>query len=878
MGLFFQRAGICERCSLHNDWPTLRHPKMDGDGYPDADILILGEAPGEDEDQRGRPFMGASGSYLRTVIERSMPPGLRIRYTNTVRCRPTKDGKNRTPTKDEVYCCSSFLEQEIQKVRPLVVIGTGDVPLHRIDPSLGSISTLRGIPFPASMGGVSFWYYPVFHPAYIIRKGRNESAAETVFRTDLVRIGKLVESGVLDTPQPLPLPYNKGIRTYRSISPDVFREELNVLFDHAEMDRQTIAVDIETDGLDPFTSKQGVLTMAFGYEKETIAVSINHPESPNPDLLPVIQEVLGQREWAHHDLFELYWFCFLFGEDWLYQAFYDDQGNNRIFDIKVLLRFMFHRSGVLDLGTATRLLLGVNIKNITGLDASAPWQNYRLSEWLEYNGHDARFESMLLDRCMSSHFVHPDMAADTSTDNWPDSQPEGVWDQWEHVWKTIDIGLVVTLMRYRGLRVDPDEANLLLKKYSDRIIEIEKTLYALPEIQRAEQLMGRRFKINSSVDVKFVLKDVLGFSITRHAKHSSEDDSESTDAEMLESLLESGSDVPRMLLDYRENFKVLSTYVKPIATGKITVDNVIHSEYSTVSVITGRRSSKKPNMQNVPKRNPQHMKDIRSCFVAPEGHVFLSMDYGQLEARIIGMASRDPNLVKFQREDYDIHSFFRDAFIEMHPKIVNKYREELKTDDKKEILKAMRTDIKANFVFASLYGSTNSSCAEKLNLPEQTVQPLTDLFWETFPGVLEYRQKIWSFYRKYGYVRNLYGRRRGGILSDNEQINFPIQSTAADLCRDALTRLMDYAFKNRKPWLVPNIEIHDDIETIVPEDKLEEAIKDQSGIMLSMDYEWIIVPLVVESACGKVWGQLEDLKEKGKFRGNYRTQESAHRI
>lgn len=1023
MGFFFQKKTGCDSCPIQKDWRGLSHPCLSAPPASEAQILIVDEYPEKQSDIVGIPFSGPRGRYVRQEVSRTFSHlrDHQIRYTSIVRCHVPD---SRKIDSEVVQQCSSFLDKEILETRPLLVIGLGDKVLKRFEPEAGSLFFWRGIPFPVRIKDFGFWFFPIFDPSSFIKNKKEMESKLPVFRGDLQSLRKWHTVGP-GRPELLEIPYNKNVETFRKIKPDDLYDKLTRLFDEAKKDQQTVGFDIETDGLDPFRSEKGILTMAWGYENHSIAVPINHPESPNPDLLPVVRDVLKTHPWAHHDSFELQWLGHLFGEDWLFQAFYQDKdsfetGSPSIFDVKALLRFLFHRSGILDLGTATRLILGKNIKTISSLDASKSWWSYTLQEWLDYNALDARFESMLLDRCLSSWLPGNETPQDFSTDDWYRGKDFTVWDQWDHVCKTMEVSFVTSLMYLRGLNIDSEKAKDLLDRYEGRDKKIREDILALEAVRETSRRMGKTFRPSARDDVIFLFKDVLGHSLKKPSKKDRDEEKDSADAAMLEELMESGSKEASLILDFRENFKNLGTYIKPIASHKIVENNRIHPQYSTTSVITGRRcvakgtlvsvqmfpfykkipieeikkgdlvycyddqmnpsvsvvlwsgqtghrnvvrihwegtgtyeqkgfvdvtpehpirtpdgfyrpaqdlspgsliacipqqgyglhlnlkntsshkvtkleylkesvdvydievehfhnfigneiclhnSSKAPNIQNVPSRNPEFKKDLRSLVVPPEGHVFLSMDYGQLEARIIGMASRDPNLTKYQREDYDIHSRYRDILLDHCPFLYDRYKERLQTDIREKILKMLRTDVKSLLVFASLYGSTNSSCAKKLGIDDDALEPVTHKFWSEFGGILDWRERIWDFYGRYGYVRNLFGRRRYGPLSENEQINFPIQSTAADICREALIRLGKKSFEEKKPWLLPRIEVHDDIETIVPEERLEETIQIQSSVMLSMDFDWITVPLIVEYSVGKSWGSLE---EKGKFRGDYR--------
>lgn len=150
----------CETCSLKKEWPALAHPKMPLDARRGADLLILGEAPGEREDQEGRPFVGKAGQFLREHLPSSAKD--RVAFQNVVRCRPPD---NRTPSNLEMQSCSEHLIRDIEALKPKAILGLGTIPFLAAwgekTPPL-PISDIRGIRFPAKFGSHLCWFFPTF--------------------------------------------------------------------------------------------------------------------------------------------------------------------------------------------------------------------------------------------------------------------------------------------------------------------------------------------------------------------------------------------------------------------------------------------------------------------------------------------------------------------------------------------------------------------------------------------------------------------------------------------------------------------------------------------------------------------------------------------
>jgi len=222
-------------------------------------------------------------------------------------------------------------------------------------------------------------------------------------------------------------------------------------------------------------------------------------------------------------------------------------------------------------------------------------------------------------------------------------------------------------------------------------------------------------------------------------------------------------------------------------------------------------------------------------------------DYGQIEGRLIAVASQDPVYCKMIWEDYDVH-------LDWAERIANKYEEILdpKLDDEKAI-KKFRKDVKNQWTFPQFYGSSIYSIARAMKIPTEIMLDLNDEFWDIFGGIKRWQEWLVKFYKKHGYVETLMGHRRRGPLSYNEIINTPIQGTAGRLCINAMNKVCDSGIETV-------MQIHDDITSYVPDDSLEPTIDSIANIMCdTSDYPWINVPIAVEITAGPNWFDQEEI-------------------
>lgn len=166
-------AASCERCAL----AATRTQVVFGAGDPHANLFVIGEAPGKDEDLRGEPFVGRAGEFLTTALRDAGTPRETIYIANTVKCRPPA---NRVPAPDEIQACFSWLDEQIALVDPLVILTLGNVASRLILQTDVGITNLRG---RAHLSG-SRWVVPTLHPSYVLRSGRSGARA-TEFAADL---------------------------------------------------------------------------------------------------------------------------------------------------------------------------------------------------------------------------------------------------------------------------------------------------------------------------------------------------------------------------------------------------------------------------------------------------------------------------------------------------------------------------------------------------------------------------------------------------------------------------------------------------------------------------------------------------------------------
>lgn len=800
--------------------PAAESPEMEPEGDEDAPIYVLGEAPGETEDRKGRPFIGVSGRFLRRRLPRSG-----IRFNNVIRTRPPR---NRKPEPHEIEAFRPSVIRDIEETQPDAIFGFGAVALNWAMPGLTklskSIKVARGRRFPIRIGEHECWFYPMLHPAYIlrVRDERDDKVPgkewERAFRGDIERAVREIELG-LEVPYIEPADEEHLLQGLRF--PDSVREIERELEWVAT--RKVAAGDIETQGYRPYTDYARVLTLAFGTYKRTVAFGLDHPSckwsrTERKRILAAVRNLLvnGPRCIIQNLPFEQEWFAWLFGPEILRQArWHDTLAEAYVLDERV---------GGHNLDYLARLTLGLPLKSLSPVDVTKLHEE-KLPTVLRYNGLDAKY----------THRIHQCL--------WPEVQEEGLRDVYD-----AQISRVPTLVlaQREGLPISVPRVRKFDKLYLEEMTNWEEQANKLPEV-RSYREDHPDFSLANNAGVIEIFRDVLG-----RTEGETERDGYSADKKVLEEIGDAEPLAP-MVLGYRHAAKLHSTYVtRFLPESKNTYlfpDGKVHCRFNLTDTKTGRLSSEDPNNQNWPKHKDRQ---IRRIVKAPKGWRLLSADYGQIEARVIAMASKDRRYCKMIWDDYDIHLEWAEYVANLWPKIFRKRGSDMPK---------FRQAIKNELVFPAFFGASSRSIAKSLELPEDVVEEIFDRFWRTFSGVRKWQRKLWTSYERRGYVETLTGRRRRGPISWNMAINSPVQGTASDITVDAMDRLSIFAEEEDAPFLQPLLNNHDAIEFLVPVSEVDYAIETIGTMMVEPQWEWEIVPRAVDVEEGPDWYLMKPVRK-----------------
>lgn len=817
----------CRACPLNKQAGT----NMPASGAEKPLIYVLGEAPGKDEQEQGVQFVGESGQLLRANIPRDFKRHLR--FNNIVRTRPPG---NATPEKVEIECCRPSIVRDIEQTKPKIVLGFGNVPLNWVS-GFNGITFWRGRRMPVKIGSHSCWYYPMLHPSFLLRQRRGNgmpSEDERMFRLDLQRAFAEVENlppAIVHTPAMV----QEGTEIITEGGSVGLRQLREALEWAAE--QPAIGLDYETKGLRPYDrEKTKVLSASVSDGTRSIAFPFDHSESQwTPQDRNVVQELwikfLTQAKGvkiAHNLSFEMEWSGVRFDTDTIRAGRWEDSSTQAcIIDERKGDR----KPGCFSLEFLVQQYFGFNIKKLAGVDRGN-LDETPIEAVLMYNAPDAKYAKLLWDKQRER------------------IEADGLQEAYELGLRRVP---ACVLTQIKGLPVDQKEVARLQVKYGNEIERVEKQISKISAVKEFERQKGRRFEPFSNPDVIFLLKDILKRTEIFVEDKYTKKQKLSADKKVLDLI-----DHPfaKLLVELREQNKRKSTYVDPLSVGSpiLYPDQLIHAQYNTIFAETGRFSVNDPSLQNFPKRNAEAV-EVRKQVAAPPGCVVLSIDLGQIEARIIAIFTKDKHFVKALWERYDIHMEWTERLAHAYPARIG--GKKFLTD--KKVMKTFRTDVKNQWTFPLFFGARLESASGYLKIPPEVLKPIYNEFWRQFAGVKAWQDKQVEFYNEHGYVSCLTGRRRRGPLSLNQILNSPVQGTAAELIAVAMARLSEMG----DPELQPELNIHDDLTWVrVPEKRVDYVAENAIKCMIDAPFPWAkLVPLTAEMSVGPNWFEMESVGE-----------------
>lgn len=830
------RTLSCEVCPRSAD-KTLHTPKLKPSGTNSPSIYLLGSAPSTEEDEDNNHWTDAAGTFIYNTFGRQYMDR-HVRSNFVTQCRGDQ-------TQIEVECCRLRIVADIEESKPAVIVGIGDSPLCWATGLSSNAVRHRGSKFAVKIGNHVCWFYSILYPNFVHKKkSYGKSEYQLAIEHDILAAKALAESGL--APTYYRGSYDSGIQIITGREAGDFQRLESALNEHAKAPLS--GLDIETTGLRPYMLKDPrILMAAVGTFDHTTAFSIDHPEGWGTDnqrrkVRSLFLEYLLQsgKKACHNAAFEMEWLEHEYGGRLLRLTEWDDT--------MAMAHTLDERPGTKSLDHQCIMLFGFSLKALSNIDPARILE-YRLEVALKYNALDTKWTNRVRDTHMPEIVQDPKLLAEYN--------------------RKVRLAPTLVLTQSIGVPVDMEYAVTGAKKLRTDIEAVEAKIQKAPEVKQFTRTIGT-FIPSSPDHVLQLMRDVCKRDEVKTVDKVTGATKWSSDEEALSSIPTAEVPSAALVLEHRGLSKLLSTYLEPVISGKIlSRDDLIRCVYSAMVAVTGRLAAEDPNLQNWPKRKHKWVRGI-IAYLKSLGYEFVACDYGQIEFRVVGMASEDTNLVKYCWTGYDVHAYWATRMLEEYPAwadyIIKEWPEVLKTDDPdKAILKTGRQEAKNGWVFPQLFGSSSRSCAEQLHLPQDIADKLAAEFWDEFKGVKRWQEKLLSNYEKRLYVETLGGRKRRGPMTKNEIINMPIQGTAADIVTEAMNHCSEEAEAADIPNMHPLLNVHDDLTFGMHETQTGKLVPRIVEIMCKPRFEWINVPLVVEVSVGRRWDELEKL---GDFRSD----------
>ena len=401
------------------------------------------------------------------------------------------------------------------------------------------------------------------------------------------------------------------------------------------------------------------------------------------------------------------------------------------------------------------------------------------------------------------------------------------------VYETLERPLVPVLaqMEMTGIQVDRHTLSRMSSAFSQKMAGLEAEIHAMA---------GGPFNVGSPKQLGEILFEKMGLPGGEKGKTGAY----ATGADILEDLA-TEHELPGRVLDWRQLSKLKSTYTDALQDHINPETGRVHTSYSLTGAVTGRLSSTDPNLQNIPIRTEEGRR-IREAFVAPAGKLLVSLDYSQIELRILAHVAAIPSLRQAFADGIDIHAMTASEMFNVPLSDM--------TSDIRRRAKAIN--------FGVIYGISGFGLARNLRIPRAEAQGFIDRYFERYPGIKEYMSDTISFAQSKGYVQTLFGRKihtpeinaRGPAagFAKRAAINAPIQGTAADVIRRAMIR-MPAAIAHLPAKML--LQVHDELLFEVDEDAADALIPIARDVMEGASHPAVdlTVPLTVEAGRGVNW-------------------------
>lgn len=854
----FPHIPKCTKCDFHK---TCKYTnKMKASGSKNPTWLFVGECPGAQEDQAGKPFVGKAGGVLREALDAIGFSKDKYAMTNACKCWSGKG--NPTPTDVNIKACKPYLEKEIEEMKPQVIVMLGAVALKAVTGKVG-ISKIRGTAWKSG----NIYYIPTFHPSSLFY----DETKTVPFMQDLQSAFRLPSKGIT----------NKLSK--RCIVSSSFDDSMDLLSSIKE-DERPICTDFETNILYPWEKGAKIITGALCVNPESaFCIPFFKKDAPYSKekaqiLIEKLKEIVEFRN--DNELgFEFYNTPYDIGfgkraHDIPYPLFVD-------FDPYSAHHLLNEEMKKPSLSQLTWMYCGefagydeevkryIEEHENCNPDSGGSYDNIPLSILGPYNCGD-----VILPKLLREVFE-------------PKLKREKLLGLYDDI--VLPMTRVLADFFINGMAVDEKYLDKLSSEYTIRMNDLIREIREIPDVKRYEKRIvdrkrkewkkeelereksGKRprkaknfvhiFNPGSDKQIREVLFEVSKIKPIKFTPKGMP----SVDSEVREELMNDHLLVP--LVDEYAGFKKWhGTYVKRIKRG-ILIDNLYHPSYDLTGTVTGRLSG---DMQQLPRGTTN--KDIKKIFVSRFGKegILLNQDIAGAELRMFAIVSKDKVLTDIFNNNQDPHImcatllYNRDynEFFDTYKSGVKKLKEGKKlTKEEEEAIKIREDDIKPMVSFGLPYGREAAALAKDTGMSLEEAERFRVKYFKIFSGIAKKIEEITDYVKGYGCVVDITGRvRRLSIATQageeyriqrekaiRQAVNFSIQAPTHSLVMKAMGE-MQFWFNNLELKSKLIGEVHDSVivDAYFPELNTVIKIMKNAFDYLKDHYDWITIPMVTE--------------------------------
>lgn len=843
---------ICQKCKL---WEGCITPFMQPSSGMDATrIIIIGEAPGEQEDKKGVPFVGQSGQLLRDALE-ALGIADEVMFTNVVRCRPP-DNKI---TKQAINYCKEFAILEIAQQ----TIG--------LNTTLEQVWLMGNSPLNGILGesGISSWhgnvvmrdglkFVPLYHPAYILRDMSRFD--DWVDAMDLALSGETAEKG----------------DDWEIIIPRTLGEVQLMVKDLISFDQ--ISFDTETSTLDPFAPEAVLLSVSFARPGRAYSVVLEHPQTwwgtevqkkrssselqDVADQIASVLEIMNGHIIGHNVKFDQNMERALLGVDW-------SAGG----DTMIISHLLDSRQGI------------HGLKHLAGLHLGMYEYEQELSDYIKaHKDANPRFGGSYANIPLEVLLPYGALDAKATLLLHEKLYPELSKKQKKHYRALVEASNALAHMQFNGIKIDQYIADRYVRAYSTMQQRYFDLIMADPKVKKLMKDKnddGRRkefiFNPNSSQQLAELYFQY--YKIPSQGK--TETGSDSTSAKLMKPL-EAEYPIVGKIRSFKLLTKMLGTYLEPACTKWLSGDGRVRCTYNMHGTVTGRLSSSEPNLQNIPtpEKEPgtilEHL-PIKNIFTHSfKGGCLLALDYSGMELRVFASLANCGGMIDIHKSGLDFHSMV--AIMSLEGKTFSEI-----DPDYVKWFKKNKNEIRYMYKWTSwtiLYGGDAHTLENLYGIDYDRARDTVGVYFDVFPEVPAFQKKCIDFAVDNGYIESPFGRRehlpyindrrdRGRANADRRAaMNMPVQSTASDTLTLSLAVLDKELSKHEYKSLMVNT-VHDSVLLDVypgelhdlaalSKDVMENIVEYGKTYMPQIDFSWLLCPLKADRDTGTHYGSMHE--------------------